>query len=68
MKCQNCHKKVGLMALACKCCAKKLCTRCITLEVHDCEGIEDDIANKKKILTTTLNDAVYDKKDKFGLE
>ena len=68
MKCQSCRKKVGIMALDCKCCGKKFCTKCITLEVHNCDGIEDDINTKKKLLTETLNEAVYDKKDKFGLE
>jgi hypothetical protein len=56
------------MALGCKCCGKKFCAKCITLEVHNCDGIEDDINNKKKLLTDTLNEAVYEKKGKFGLE
>ena len=68
MKCQGCRKKVGIVALDCKCCGKKFCTKCITLEVHNCDGIEDDINNKKKLLSDTLNDAIYDKKDKFGLD
>lgn len=68
MKCQCCRKKVGIMALDCKCCGKKFCTKCITLEVHNCDGIEDDINSKKKLLTDKLNEAVYEKKDKFGLD
>ncbi len=68
MKCQGCRKKVGIMALDCKCCGKKFCTKCITLEVHECEGIEDDINNKKKLLKNTLDEAIYDKKSKLGLD
>ena len=68
MRCQECRKKVGIMALDCKCCGKKFCTKCITLEVHNCDGIEDDINAKKKQLGDKLNDAVYEKKGKFGLE
>ena len=68
MKCQSCRKKVGIMALDCKCCGKKFCTKCITLEVHECEGIEDDINNKKKLLKNTLDEAIYDKKSKLGLD
>jgi len=56
------------MALDCKCCGKKFCTKCITLEVHECEGIEDDINNKKKLLKNTLDEAIYDKKSKLGLD
>ena len=56
------------MALDCKCCAKKFCTKCITLETHGCEGIDDDIKNKKDALDSKLKGAVYDKKGKFGLE
>lgn len=68
MRCQCCRKKVGIMALDCKCCAKKFCSKCITLEVHECEGIEDDINNKKKLLKNNLDEAIYDKKGKFGLD
>ena len=68
MRCQSCRKKVGIMALECKCCGKSFCTKCITLENHDCDGIEDDIKIKKEILDSKLKDAIYNKKDKFGLE
>ncbi len=68
MRCQCCRKKVGIMTLDCKCCGKKFCTKCITLEVHECEGIEDDINNKKKLLKNTLDEAIYDKKSKLGLD
>ena len=68
MRCQCCRKKVGIMAIDCKCCAKKFCSRCITLETHKCEGIEDDIRSKKDDLENKLKSAVTDKKSLMGLE
>lgn len=56
------------MTIGCKCCAKKFCSRCITLETHNCEGIEDDIRNKKDVLETRLKSAVTEKKSLLGLE
>jgi len=49
MRCSFCSKKSGV-CLNCSRCEKELCTNCIQLEIHECEGYLNKINELKKIL------------------
>jgi len=68
MKCSYCKKKVGIMAIECKYCQNSFCTSCITLENHECKGIEEYKNKNKQILSDTLNSATYSKAEKFNVQ
>lgn len=48
MKCTKCKRFFAL--IRCKYCDRDFCSRCIQLEIHECENIED----KKEELIETL--------------
>lgn len=54
MKCDQCHKKVGLLVLPCRECTGKFCTRCIQLEQHACPRLEERAETERKILEKKL--------------
>lgn len=65
MRCHCCRKKVGIMALECKSCNHNFCSRCIVLEIHDCDGMNDKVCSDLNKLSKKLQDAVYTKKEKM---
>lgn len=67
MKCRCCKKKVGIMCLNCKHCGLSFCTSCITLEKHNCDGIDDYIDENKKCLENKLKSATVSKAEKFNV-
>ncbi len=52
MGCDKCRKK-GIPIL-CKYCSKSFCTRCIQLEIHKCDGLDD----KRKLELSALSKAI----------
>lgn len=50
MKCQRCRRMFAL--IRCKYCDRDFCSRCIQLEIHECENIEQ----KKNELVATLKE------------
>ena len=67
MKCKFCKKKVGLACLDCKYCQLSFCTSCITLEKHECKGMDNYVSKNKNMLQEKLNSATYSKKEKFNV-
>lgn len=67
MKCRCCKKKVGIAALECKYCGLSFCTSCITLEKHNCDGLDDYIDKNKKDLEEKLKSAVTSKSEKMNV-
>lgn len=53
------------MALECKSCNHNFCSRCIVLEIHDCDGMNDKVCSDLNKLSKKLQDAVYTKKEKM---
>jgi predicted nucleic acid binding AN1-type Zn finger protein len=55
--CDQCKCK-GLLKLHCKYCTGEFCTKCILLERHNCNGLEDkhnnDISNLRKRLVKVI--------------
>ena len=55
--CDQCKCK-GLLKLYCKYCTGEFCTKCILLERHSCNGLEDkhsqDISNLRKRLVKVV--------------
>ena len=68
MRCNCCHKKVGLLTLQCKSCNRNYCSRCILMETHNCEGLKENIEKGKEELQKTLVSALTSKKEKLQLE
>jgi predicted nucleic acid binding AN1-type Zn finger protein len=67
MKCRYCKKKVGITTLDCKYCGLSFCTSCITLEKHNCDGLDDYIDKNKKDLEDKLKSAVTSKSEKMNV-
>jgi predicted nucleic acid binding AN1-type Zn finger protein len=67
MRCRCCKKKVGIATLDCKFCGLSFCTSCITLEKHNCDGMEDYVNKNKKELENKLKDATYSKAEKLNV-
>lgn len=54
MKCHCCKRKCGIMAMDCKYCNGKYCSKCIVLEKHNCKGMEQKVSDGKDILREQL--------------
>ena len=67
MKCRCCKKKVGIAILDCKYCGLSFCTSCITLEKHECDGLDDYVFKNKKELEEKLNSATTSKAEKMNV-
>ena len=53
-RCKNCNKKIGVCGIECKFCALNFCTRCIQLEIHKCNNIQDCVDLKKSAIEKSL--------------
>ena len=49
MRCKHCSKRSGVY-LSCEQCGKNLCTNCIQLEIHNCDGYLNKIDELKRNL------------------
>lgn len=54
MRCKFCNKKKSIL-IECKYCKSKLCSKCITLEIHNCIKIEDCKKRKRDELKDRLD-------------
>ena len=60
MPCRHCKKK-GI-PIPCKHCEKSFCSKCIQLEIHNCEGIQKKLDIERENLDRKLNIDVIRKK------
>lgn len=67
MKCRCCKKKVGIAVLDCKYCNLSFCSSCITLEKHNCDGLDDYIDQNKNTLEERLKSAITSKAEKLNV-
>ena len=59
MRCKECIKK-GI-TIECKWCKNEYCTKCIQLEVHNCENIEERNNFKNETLQSSLRKITKEK-------
>lgn len=60
MPCGHCKKK-GI-PIPCKHCEKSFCSKCIQLEIHNCEGIQKKLDIERENLDRKINIDVIRKK------